>query len=576
MDISKRNSALDITRICALFCVISVHFFLNNGFYNEPMFGKRMYVMTVMRTAFMICVPLFIMLTGYLMCNKKLSAKYYLGIIKTLSIYVLASIACLVYKMIIYHENLTFSHIISSLLNGSGANYAWYIEMYFGLFLLIPFINLIYNNLGSHKAKLALLATLLFMTAIPSLANIYNFRVEGWWKTPYLSREYHQLMPDWWVMIYPLTYYFLGAYLREFPLKLKQHTKLIFWGISIIAFGSFNYYRSHYGFFEWGIYNDWYGFQNVIMTFFAFSFLSSIKTDKYPKGFKWFLMKVSDLCLGGYLVSYIFDNYFYPILNAHVPTMVYRLNWYPVIVPIVFICSLLLSLVLNLIYGAAEYGCKLAYGKLTRTESPKSRVTEQNQRRLDTLETARLILRPFRESDAEDMFEYASDPDVGPRAGWKPHKSVDESLDTIRHFITDGDVWAIELKETHKVIGSVGLHRTINKKFTEELNIAYDIELGYVLGKTYWGRGIMPEAAAKLIEHTFSLGTKTMLVAHFDGNVQSKRVIEKLGFKPVGRIEQCHERYDGEMLNESFYLLTAEEYYKQKAKLSDSDKLTVV
>ena len=73
IDLSRRSSALDITRIVALFTVISVHFFLNNGFYSEPMFGKRMLVMTVMRSAFMICVPLFIMLTGYLMSRKSLS-----------------------------------------------------------------------------------------------------------------------------------------------------------------------------------------------------------------------------------------------------------------------------------------------------------------------------------------------------------------------------------------------------------------------------------------------------------------------------------------------------------------------
>ena len=128
IDLSRRNSALDITRIVALFSVISVHFFLNNGFYSEPMFGKRMLVMTVMRSAFMICVPLFIMLTGYLMSRKTLSRGYYHGIVKTLGIYLLASLACAVYKIVNFGYKPTW--MIWGLFDYTTANYAWYIEMY--------------------------------------------------------------------------------------------------------------------------------------------------------------------------------------------------------------------------------------------------------------------------------------------------------------------------------------------------------------------------------------------------------------------------------------------------------------
>lgn len=375
MDISKRDSSLDITRIVALFSVISVHFFLNNGYYNQPMLGKRMCIMTIMRTGFMICVPLFLMLTGYLMNQKTLSPKYYKGIIKTLGIYLLASIACLIYKIAVLHHEFNISDIVEGIFDYSLANYSWYIEMYIGLFLLIPFLNLIWNNLPSKRAKLLLVITFICLTSLPSVVNIYNFSTENWWKTPYLSTEYVQIMPEWWTKLYPLTYYFLGAFSKEFPLKLKKWHKLALFFGSVLVFGLFNYYRSWGGYFAWKTYNDWQGLPNVVMTFFAFSFLTSINTEKYPVRLKKILKVLSDCCLGGYLVSYIFDNLFYAELNSFVPDMIYRLEWYPVIVPTVFICSLALSFVMNIIYDGVS---KLIFKAVQKKKSKSTALEKVN------------------------------------------------------------------------------------------------------------------------------------------------------------------------------------------------------
>ena len=603
IDLSKRSSALDITRIVALFSVISVHFFLNNGFYSEPMFGKRMLVMTVMRSAFMICVPLFIMLTGYLMNKKTLSRGYYHGIVKTLGIYLLASLACAIYKIVLFGYKPTW--MIWGVFDYTTANYAWYIEMYIGLFLLIPFLNLIYHNLPSRKTKLVLLVTLIGLTSLPSIMNIWNFTVEGWWKTPYLSVEYRKFAPDWWTRIYPLTYYFLGAYLREFPLKLKQWQKLLCWFGCIIVFGLFNYYRSQYGFFAWSQYNDWQGMPNLIMTFFAFSFLSSIKTERYPNPVKRVLMVVSDLCLGGYLVSYIFDNLYYPVLAEIEPRMTHRLEWYVVIVPAVFLSSLALSGVLNLVYAGLARGGSALWSKLRPKRIPAVDLepasvaanTDSNEKipvpvgaavggtaggdtmsggestdismsaeaeklvnnvpalptlGLERLETERLILREFRESDAEDLYEYARDPEVGPNAGWKPHESLDESRNVLKYFIEGGKDWAIEDKATHKVIGTIGLYKCKREGYKS------DRELGYALSHAYWGRGIMTEAASAIVDYAFTHGMKTLLVAHFDGNDRSRRVIEKLGFSKVGHTADSYTRYDGKVLSETIYIRKSE------------------
>ena len=73
MSIKKRSAAADIVRCFAFFCVVSVHFFLKNGYYTQPVKGERMFVMTVMRSFFIICVPLFLTLSGYLLRTKELS-----------------------------------------------------------------------------------------------------------------------------------------------------------------------------------------------------------------------------------------------------------------------------------------------------------------------------------------------------------------------------------------------------------------------------------------------------------------------------------------------------------------------
>ena len=103
----KRNPAMDFIRCFAFFSVVSVHFFLNNGFYSQELIGKRMYLMTCMRHFFMVCVPLFLVLTGYLMRKKQLSKKYYLKGTKTISIYILACLVWYLFYTIVQKNNFS-------------------------------------------------------------------------------------------------------------------------------------------------------------------------------------------------------------------------------------------------------------------------------------------------------------------------------------------------------------------------------------------------------------------------------------------------------------------------------------
>ena len=144
------------------------------------------------------------------------------------------------------------------------------------------------------------------------------------------------------------------------------------------------------------------------------------------------------------------------------------------------------------------------------------------------LYTERLMLRPWDEKDAEDLFEYAKDPDIGPIAGWPPHKSIEESLNVIQNVLNSKECYAICEKENGKAIGSMALKLNGDTDMTERDD---ECELGYWIGKPFWGRGYVPEAAKEIIRHGFEdLGMSTIWCGYYDGNSKSKRVQEKVGF----------------------------------------------
>ena len=153
------------------------------------------------------------------------------------------------------------------------------------------------------------------------------------------------------------------------------------------------------------------------------------------------------------------------------------------------------------------------------------------------METERLILRPWRESDAEALFKYASDPDVGPRAGWPPHKSVEESLQIIKTVFNTPTMWAVELKETGEAIGCVGY---LPASFSN-LQIPDDqCEVGYWIGKPYWGQGICTEALRLVIDYCINVKHFTVLWGDFfPSNPASGRVMTKCGFQDTGREVIC-------------------------------------
>lgn len=354
MDISKRDSSLDVIRIFATFCVVAVHFFANNGFYVEKINDSRMFIPILVRTFFMVCVPLFITLTGYLMCKKTLSGKYYKGIIKTLVIYLLVSLVTIVYKHNVINDIYDVKRCILAILNFEAATYSWYIEMYIGLFLMIPFLNLAYNGLTTKRHKQILVLTFIGLTVLPAFSNSFCFNVEDWWRQPSVSAEYNQLIPDWWCGMYPLAYYFIGCYIREFGIKINKIINTLIILITLTLATGYIYYRSFGNVFVYAAWNEWAGLFTLILTTLVFTIILGTKwINNLPPKAKACIKYLSELTLGAYLISYIFDNYFYTKLNTAVPVFYDKQPYFFIIVPLVFICSMLASAVINLFYSAA-------------------------------------------------------------------------------------------------------------------------------------------------------------------------------------------------------------------------------
>lgn len=162
----------------------------------------------------------------------------------------------------------------------------------------------------------------------------------------------------------------------------------------------------------------------------------------------------------------------------------------------------------------------------------------------NVMETSRIILRPWQDSDAAVLYKWASDPDVGPRAGWPPHKSVEESLDVIRTVFRDATkTWAIELKETGEAIGAMGYGPSCNCNLPAREG---EPLAGYWVAKPYWNKGICTEALGLMIEHIRkTTDIKSLISGHFVDNPSSGRVMEKCGFVPTGETVIDETQYQG-------------------------------
>ena len=178
------------------------------------------------------------------------------------------------------------------------------------------------------------------------------------------------------------------------------------------------------------------------------------------------------------------------------------------------------------------------------------------------LETERLFFRRWEDDDAEILFEEASNPEVGPPAGWQPHKNVEESLEIIRNVLNGPEAYAICLKEDGRPIGCIELRLKDKTDLTDKDD---ECELGYWLARPFWGQGIMPEAAAEMLRHAFEdLGMTKVWCGYYDGNTKSRRVQEKCGFTYQWTTEGLEVKQMNEIRTGHVNMLSKEEWEAQK------------
>lgn len=144
------------------------------------------------------------------------------------------------------------------------------------------------------------------------------------------------------------------------------------------------------------------------------------------------------------------------------------------------------------------------------------------------LYTHRLILRPWHLNDAENLYKYAKNPNVGPVAGWPIHTSVENSREIIKTVFAEKETYAVCMKTDNLPIGcaAITVGARSNMKLPDD-----EGEIGYWIGESFWGQGLIPEACIELIRHGFEdLKLKKLWCGYFEGNEKSRRVQEKCGF----------------------------------------------
>lgn len=335
MNYSKRNINIDIIKVVSLLLVIGVHFFLYTGYYSIN-YSITNSIFIVLRNICMACVPLFIIVTGYLNRNKVWSKKYYLNIGR---VYLLYSLAIFILTLVDnkYVINTTlFKTALINILNYK--YYGWYITMYVGLMLITPIINLAFKNIDESTRKYAVINIILAISIPVTLTDLFsNVRY---------SILAH-ILPNWWYYTWPLMYYIIGVaftYNKNAIKDFFKKTRLLFLLTLIIS--TLLYYvlnihwefRAHVNIFI------------VIITTCIFSWLLNLDINVNSK-LRTAIIFVSNNTLLAYLLSYIVDNIMYPFVNQ-ITSMNMWFSLFPVVVILNFILTITLVIIVRIILSA--------------------------------------------------------------------------------------------------------------------------------------------------------------------------------------------------------------------------------
>lgn len=340
-------AGIDIVKILAVFMVVCIHTYLHDGMYYDSITGTK-YIMPVMcRWLSYTCVPLFMISTGYLMKNKKLTGKYYLGLVKIIVIYIAVSIICMKFKHTEYQTDFSDPWLVlKGFLEFSHANYAWYVNYYISIFFFIPFLNLAFNGLETKGKRIVLVVTVVVFTVFARSFFL------GFDSTNQIRPLPNYMSANWY-----LAYYFTGAFIREYPPRRNLRNKLLMIsGLSVVTcFITWSTYKqslantegkqifTSYHFNEYGSYPVYF------MTVFIFLLLFDITTKN--RLIKFVLRQVGGATLATYLISYVFDAKYYSVFNQKYPVVYDRWSHAIEIVGKNFLYSLLCGLIIHNAYN---------------------------------------------------------------------------------------------------------------------------------------------------------------------------------------------------------------------------------
>lgn len=356
----ERYFGIDLVKACACFLVVLVHFASYSGLYVTPIIGSSLFLQVCIRWFAFICVPLFLIATGYLQCEKSFSKKFYRSLLPLLASYVVIAYACFLFRKYDLHEDISYLGVgFLGILNFTAHPYGWYVEMFVGLFVLIPFLNLIPANLKTQKQELLLIGTLLLITSGTSLLK--SFTVRG------ASLD---VSTDYWELAYPITYYFIGAYIRKYQPVLTRKMQLsgALAILLILALETvFSTLKNHlYDESKFSGYNSIY--TAAVATLF-FLFVYRARTNR--KAVQTVISGISRRTLDIYLFSYFFDQIYYPIYfgNFHLAGW-QNIAGMVIVVPLILASAFAASLVKELIFNGF---IKLAHAFRGR---PRQQITE--------------------------------------------------------------------------------------------------------------------------------------------------------------------------------------------------------
>lgn len=351
----------DLIRCIALFYVMGVHFYTHCGIYNAGYTGVAAFLSELMRTSFTPALALFLMLSGYFQRGKRLSARYYLGILRLLEMYLICAVLNLLYSHFYLGQALTLRTFFGSIVNFTASEYSWYILLYGGLFLFIPFLNVMYNALPNRGHKRILILSVTLISCLPFSA----------------LNAFVNLCPYWWQRIWPVAFYLMGAYIAEYRPAIGVKKGAALWLGALLVFTAFNFfvYSAASPIALNPINSSIYAhesLQNVVLTLLLFLFIMQLDLSCCAGWLKNLMAYVSKYSYGAFLFSSITDSFVYGILTALVPVTGMRYAFFPIALPISYALAVLLSaladklvaLIDSVLRPLAERAAVWAYKKL--------------------------------------------------------------------------------------------------------------------------------------------------------------------------------------------------------------------